>query len=327
MGQFRQDLNKRNAANYRRLRSQNHTGATLHREFQKELLRQFLSLLILCAVAVIITGYSLKLLNTHLLVQKVVQEGINYEAFREMKFDEEAFRLVKTRTEHLLKRNPELRNVPMLDEYGYLTVSMLLKDYDLEKQEPVDEQTFLRGIGRLVHEKGFQKLYVDYKTVLNDLEYFPVPRMEGAQISYDNTWYEPRSYGGKRTHEGTDLMASNNQRGYFPIISITDGIVEKMGWLEQGGYRVGIRSESGAYYYYAHLYSYAPDMKQGDGVIAGQLLGFMGDSGYGKEGTVGQFDVHLHVGIYLNSGDKEVSVNPFWILKILEKYRPFYDYQ
>ena len=102
---------------------------------------------------------------------------------------------------------------------------------------------------------------------------------------------------------------------------ITDGIVEKMGWLEQGGYRIGIRSKAGAYFYYAHLDTYAPELKIGDSVTAGQLLGFMGDSGYGSEGTIGQFDVHLHLGIYVPSESCEISVNPYWILRILENCR------
>ena len=72
-----------------------------------------------------------------------------------------------------------------------------------------------------------------------------------------------------------------------------------IGWLELGGWRIGITSENGIYYYYAHLDSYAP-LSVGDTVTAGQLLGFMGNTGYSKvEGTKGKFDVHLHFGIYV----------------------------
>ncbi|MHB8129695.1 MAG: M23 family metallopeptidase, partial [Mobilitalea sp.] len=190
-----------------------------------------------------------------------------------------------------------------------------------------DETTFFRGIGPIGKTTAFQELYNYYNAVLIDLEYFPVPKIqaETADINYDDTWNQLRSYGGNRRHEGTDLMASNNKRGFFPIISITDGIVEKKGWLEQGGYRIGIRSEAGGYFYYAHLNSYAPELEQGDSVIAGQLLGFMGDSGYGSEGTIGEFDVHLHMGIYVKTNIGEMSVNPYWILRILEKNRTIYD--
>ena len=54
----------------------------------------------------------------------------------------------------------------------------------------------------------------------------------------------------------------------------------------------------------------------------------MGDSGYGtEEGTVGMFDVHLHVGIYIKTEKyKELSVNPYWILKYLEDRKLTYIY-
>ena len=54
-------------------------------------------------------------------------------------------------------------------------------------------------------------------------------------------------------------------------------------------------------------------------VRAGDLIGFMGDSGYGEEGTVGRFAVHLHFGLYLDIGKKETSINPYELLRYLEK--------
>ena len=60
---------------------------------------------------------------------------------------------------------------------------------------------------------------------------------------------------------------------------------------------------------------------------AGEMLGYMGDSGYGPEGTTGQFPVHLHLGIYLPLGaDREMAVNPYWMLRYLEQMRLTYDY-
>ena len=47
---------------------------------------------------------------------------------------------------------------------------------------------------------------------------------------------------GKYKHEGCDIMAENNVSGFYPIISSTDGIVENIGWLPKGGYRVGIKA-------------------------------------------------------------------------------------
>ena len=74
--------------------------------------------------------------------------------------------------------------------------------------------------------------------------------------------------------------------------------------------------------YYAHLYTYERDFQVGDAVKAGEVLGLMGDSGYGDEGTTGQFPVHLHFGIYFNTEDgREISVNPYSVLRVLEGNR------
>ena len=131
---------------------------------------------------------------------------------------------------------------------------------------------------------------------------------------------DSRTYGGNRHHEGTDLFGPVSQSGYYPIISITDGIVEQKGWLPLGGYRIGIRSDSGGYFYYAHLSSYEEDFTPGDRVQAGEILGFMGNTGYGQEGTSGRFPVHLHLGIYITTPEgQEISVNPYHILQCLRK--------
>lgn len=164
--------------------------------------------------------------------------------------------------------------------------------------------------------------YVDaMATVLSDISCFPVAfdGIHGETVSYENSWGTARNYGGDRRHEGVDLMTSNNVPGYFPAVSICDGVVEKMGWLELGGYRIGIRSEHGLYAYYAHLDSYREGLRAGDTVKAGDILGYVGDTGYGPEGTRGKFDVHLHFGLYIDIAGKEVSVNPYEILRYLEK--------
>lgn len=159
-----------------------------------------------------------------------------------------------------------------------------------------------------------------FRTILSDVKCFPVAKdPKGKEsVSYEDSWGMSRSYGGNRVHEGTDIMPSNKERGYFPVVSVCDGTVEKKGWLNLGGYRLGIRSKAGAYFYYAHLESYAEGIKEGTKVKAGQIIGYMGDSGYGEEGTVGKFDVHLHFGLYLDLDGKEVSVNPYEVLRSVE---------
>lgn len=156
----------------------------------------------------------------------------------------------------------------------------------------------------------------------SDAECFPVGRIENhpeASVDFTNSWKQSRTFGGDRVHEGCDLMPSIDQRGIYPIYSVSDGVVEKIGWLRLGGYRIGIRSEHGVYFYYAHLSDYAKDFEIGEEVKAGTLLGFMGDTGYSEiEGTTGNFPVHLHFGIYFNEEDgTEYSVNPYPLLRYL----------
>ena len=173
------------------------------------------------------------------------------------------------------------------------------------------------------------------RAVWDDLKCFPVVQGERAgnskapggtetedggslNVTFEDSWMYGRSYKGERGHEGTDLMPEKNERGYYPIVSMTDGTVESMGWLELGGWRIGIRAPQGGYFYYAHLDSYA-DLEVGDSVKAGELLGYMGDTGYSKvEGTTGNFPVHLHLGIYINYEGEEISVNPYPALKFVE---------
>jgi murein DD-endopeptidase MepM/ murein hydrolase activator NlpD len=173
-------------------------------------------------------------------------------------------------------------------------------------------------------------LIEEYESIWSDLKYFPVPisnSNEKATVSYENSWLAERTYGGKRFHEGTDIMAGINEPDLYPIVSMTEGYIEKIGWLEKGGWRIGIRSDSGTYFYYAHLSAYADGMEQGKRVMAGELLGYMGNTGYGVEGTTGNFDVHLHVGIYIKTQNySELSINPYWILKYLEDKKLSYTY-
>ena len=84
---------------------------------------------------------------------------------------------------------------------------------------------------------------------------FPVK----CRVSYEDSWMEERTYGGKRGHEGTDLMPPTNQRGFIRYflpqpgrLSIWDGFKRADGGSESG-------SEQGGYFYYAHLSEYARD--------------------------------------------------------------------
>ena len=75
-----------------------------------------------------------------------------------------------------------------------------------------------------------------------------------------------------------------------PIIAVESGYVEAIGWNQYGGWRIGIRSFDGKrYYYYAHLrqnYPYREQLKEGDVVTAGDVIGYMGHTGYSTKENV-----------------------------------------
>ena len=194
---------------------------------------------------------------------------------------------------------------------------LLINLYFYQKNNNSSDSDNKRGYGLHDLPKKSEYLSEDYilggylqDSIFNDVKYFPLAAIQGAEEFYfEQSFGLARTYGGDRKHEGTDIMTPDNIRGTCPVISVCNGTVTNIGWLELGGYRVGVLSEQGVYYYYAHLYRYDTMIAEGSRVSAGQILGYAGDSGYGAEGTTGQFDVHLHFGIYLNDeeGNEEIG--------------------
>ena len=138
--------------------------------------------------------------------------------------------------------------------------------------------------------------------------YFPLAR------GFDYTHYDDfgvgRSYGYQRKHLGHDMMGLVGT----PIMAIESGVVEALGWNQYGGWRIGIRSFDGKrYYYYAHLrqnYPYAEGLEEGSVVTAGDVIGYMGHTGYSTTENVNNIKiVHLHWGLQLifDESQKETS--------------------
>ena len=119
-------------------------------------------------------------------------------------------------------------------------------------------------------------------------------------------------------------MYSENKKDVVQIVSVSDGTIVKKGWLELGGNRLLIKTRDNMKFYYAHLASYAQGLEEGMKVRAGQLIGYMGNTGYGPEGTKGKFDVHLHFGMYFSEKGEEISINPYFLLKFLDINKLYY---
>jgi peptidoglycan LD-endopeptidase LytH len=159
------------------------------------------------------------------------------------------------------------------------------------------------------------KLFDQYQTIELSRRVFPIPRYYAAD--YTNNYGTGRSYGGYRIHEGVDIFSHYGT----PVVSTAYGVVEIMGWNRYGGYRIGIRDMYNTYQYYAHLTGFSKGLKEGDIVEPGQVIGYVGSTGYGKEGTSGKFPPHLHFGFYKYDGRKEWSFNPYIYIRKWERIR------
>jgi peptidoglycan LD-endopeptidase LytH len=144
-----------------------------------------------------------------------------------------------------------------------------------------------------------------YSAIEDDSYVFPFAA-ESEYEPYVNSFGSNREWtesgnGSVRSHEGIDIMAPIGS----PVYSVSSGTINRIGWNTYGGWRINITDDSGKYrMYYAHLSAFAPELEIGSEVSAGQLIGFVGDSGYGDPGTTGMFPSHLHFGLYdAKSGD------------------------
>ena len=154
------------------------------------------------------------------------------------------------------------------------------------------------------------------------------PIAAGYGYSHCDDFGASRSFGFRRRHLGNDLMGAQGT----PIVAVEGGVVEAMGWNRYGGWRIGIRSfDSKRYYYYAHLQKdrpFAPGLEEGDLVQAGDLIGFMGRTGYSdRENTNNIETVHLHFGIQLvfeesqKECNSEIWVDAYDIVRLLSEHR------
>lgn len=147
-------------------------------------------------------------------------------------------------------------------------------------------------------------------------------------FSHYDDFGSSRSYGYKRRHLGHDLMAATGT----PIIAIETGVVECMGWNQYGGWRIGIRSlDTKRYYYYAHLRQNRPyhcDLKEGDTVYAGDVIGYVGRTGYSTTENANNINVsHLHLGLQLvfdesqKECDNEIWIDLYAITRLLQSHQ------
>jgi murein DD-endopeptidase MepM/ murein hydrolase activator NlpD len=108
-----------------------------------------------------------------------------------------------------------------------------------------------------------------------------------GSAAYIDTFGAPRS--DETYHHGDDIFGELGQ----PILAVTSGTLFSVGFEKVGGYRLWLLDQQGNQFYYAHLSAYSTLAVNGAHVRAGQVIGFMGNTG-DAEGT----PVHLHFEIH-----------------------------
>ena len=113
----------------------------------------------------------------------------------------------------------------------------------------------------------------------------------------------PRSattYGADRSdvtyHHGEDIFGELGQ----PLLAVANGTVFSVGWNRAGGNRLWLRDHQGNLFYYAHLAAFSTNARNGARVKAGEVIGFMGNTGYAESAATHlHFEVHPVSLIYL----------------------------
>lgn len=213
----------------------------------------------------------------------------------------------------------ELKNGQTIED---LTQNMKFYDYYYESYSAVLSGMIGNYSIEIANEDGTKSYQEKY-----GLKAF-LPIAKNYSFSHYDDFGNARSYGFKRTHLGNDLMGSIGT----PIIAVESGVVENLGWNQYGGWRVGIRSlDTKRYYYYAHLrknHPYSEGLEEGMTVKAGDVIGYLGMTGYSTKENVNNINVpHLHFGIQLIFDESQVDspseiwIDVYQIIEFLKKNR------
>lgn len=200
----------------------------------------------------------------------------------------------------------DLKNYSYYYEAYYAILSQFIGSYEVEvpNDSGIEEKTYIEKYGI----KAFSPIAKNYS------------------FNHYDDFGNSRSYGYKRVHLGNDLMGSIGT----PIIAVESGTIEALGWNQYGGWRIGIRSfDKKRYYYYAHLrkdHPYVSNLTQGQIVTAGDVIGYLGMTGYSAKENVNNINIpHLHFGMQLifdevqKEGNNQIWIDVYQIIEFLRK--------
>lgn len=202
-----------------------------------------------------------------------------------------------------------------------LTVDMKFYDYYYKAYSAI----FSNFVGEYeVQEKSTLEDGLDWQKKYGLKVFSPIAK--GYGFNHYNDFGDQRSFGFSRKHLGNDLLGNVGT----PIVAVESGTIEVMAWNIYGGWRIGIRSfDKKRYYYYAHLRKDRPfqkDLYQGKIVKAGDVIGYLGMTGYSTKENVNNIKIpHLHFGMQLifdesqKDGNNEIWIDVYNIINLLQK--------
>ncbi len=133
------------------------------------------------------------------------------------------------------------------------------------------------------------------------MERFPVQ----GRCFFGDTWHAPR--GGGRLHVGTDIIAAEGKLLY----AVVDGTISRLYWDQPGalsGNGLRIAQPNGTWFTYLHMQGFAPGIEVGTKVQAGDVIGWVGNTGSSAT-------PHLHFEIHPLGG---AAINPYPYLKAMD---------
>jgi len=157
---------------------------------------------------------------------------------------------------------------------------------------PVTPSTVLPGGGL-----GLPRRVPPTVSAVPTSEGFVFPVAGGTSSDFSADYGNPRADTG--WHHGTDIFAAAGT----PLVAVADGTLSKVGVNNLGGNRLWLTDDRGTAYYYAHLSAYAAGITDGVRVRAGQVIGFVGNTG-----DAISTPPHLHFEVHPGNGD---SVDPY----------------
>lgn len=135
----------------------------------------------------------------------------------------------------------------------------------------------------------------------------PVAGIKREQLR--DTFMDSRSEG--RVHYAIDIIAPLGT----PVLAVADGEIAKFFDSQRGGITIYQRSADQHFiYYYGHLQKRADNLREGDFVKQGTIIGYVGDTGNSGAGNY-----HLHFSISIPTDPKRIfdaeEINPYPLLK------------